>query len=91
MISNQIEGNSYEPGVDAGISAKRLAIPVRLPEAVLSQRFGQIHVLHGGKHEPKDPRPILFYKPFKVLDFECRVVHAHGNESGCRGRLHALL
>src|SRR5262245_184795 len=46
IVSNEVDCDPHQPRIHAAVSAKRSPILVRLPEAVLSERFGHIHVVN---------------------------------------------
>src|SRR5262245_23921600 len=91
MIPNQIHSDPHEPGIHAATAAKRLAAPISIPETVLSQRLRKIHIANRSENEPEHSCPVLLHEPFKVIDLQSRVLHAHRNEPGCHRWLHTLL
>jgi hypothetical protein len=91
VIANQIDGNPHQPGIDAAFPPKSTPAFVGIPETVLSQRFGKIHIAERCKQESKYPWPVLLDKTIEILELQSRVLHTQGNEPGCSGCSHALL
>jgi len=90
VIANQIDRNSYQPGIDAAVPPEGTSALPGIPEAVLRKRFREIHIAKGSKQKSKHSRTVLLYKTVEILEFQSRVLHTQG-EPGCCGCSHALL
>jgi hypothetical protein len=59
--------------VDAALAAKCLPVSVGIPEAILSQRFGHVHIANRREHESKNSCPILLDDALEIFNIQCRV------------------
>jgi len=88
VISNQVDGNTHEPGAQARIAPKRQAVPISLQEAVLRQRFCNIRVLNSRQDEAQDPGPVSLDHTVEVLNLGDGALHSSrrsGNPGCCSG------
>ena len=90
MLSYRVDGDSHQPGMQRRISPERLSAAIRIPEAVLSQRFGDIPIPYRSENEAKNARPVELDDPVEVLNLRNWIVQTRGNERRRDARLHTI-
>src|SRR5262249_20894003 len=91
MLSNRVDGDSHQPGVQGRIAPEGLSVTVGIPEAVLSKRLSDVPIAYGSENESNNPRPVKLDDPVEVLNLRHRVVDTRGNERGRNARVHTIV